>query len=98
MADERHWYLVIYDVRDDRRLRKVHRLCVAWGHPVQLSMFRVRGTARQIARLEFELSRVMTTEDRLMMVRLCPGCAGRIVVKGDTLEPFQLEIPACTIL
>jgi CRISPR-associated protein Cas2 len=98
MAEQRHWYLLIYDVRDDKRLRKVHKLCLAWGHPVQLSVFRVRGTERELARLEFELARVMEPEDRLLLVRLCPGCAGRVSVKGEQLEPFDLEIPNCRIL
>lgn len=98
MAEERHWYLAIYDVRDDKRLRKVHKVCQAWGHPVQLSVFRVRGTDRELSRLEFELARVMEPVDRLLLVRLCPGCASRISVKGDQLQPFELDIPTCKVL
>lgn len=98
MAEPRHWYLMIYDVRDDKRLRKVHKLCRAWGHPVQLSVFRVRGTERELARLEFELARVMEAEDRLLLVRLCPNCASRVSVKGEQLEPFDLAVPCCKIL
>ena len=98
MPEQRHWYLVIYDVRDDKRLRKAHKTCLAWGHPVQFSVFRVRGTDRELARLEFELARILEAEDRLLLVRLCPGCAGRAVAKGDQLEPFDLDIPTCKIL
>jgi CRISPR-associated protein Cas2 len=97
MAEPRHWHLIVYDVRDDKRLRRAHRVCTAWGRPVQLSVFRVRGTARELARLEHELSKVLAAEDRLLIVPLCGGCAGRIVVKGEQLAPFDLEIPACKI-
>jgi CRISPR-associated protein Cas2 len=98
MAEERHWHLVTYDVRDEGRLRKVRKVCRAWGQPVQLSIFRVRGTDRELARLQFELSRVLTSDDRLLVARLCPGCASRVVVKGEPLEPFDLETPTCKIL
>lgn len=98
MGEPRHWYLLIYDVRDNKRLRRVHRLCRAWGHPVQLSVFRVRGTEREMAQLELELARVLDREDRLIRVRLCAGCASRVSVKGEQLEPFDLSIPNCTIL
>lgn len=97
MAEPRYWNLVVYDVRDDKRLRRVHRVCSSWGRPVQLSVFRVRGTARELARLEHELAKILTEGDRLMIVPLCGGCAGRIVVKGETLAPFDLELPACKI-
>lgn len=97
MAEPRHWHLIVYDVLDDRRLRQVHKICTAWGRAVQLSVFRVRGTARELARLQFELSQVLAAEDRLLIVPLCPGCSGRVIVKGDQLTPFDLEIPACKI-
>lgn len=97
MAEPRHWHLVVYDVRDDKRLRRVHRICTGWGRPVQLSVFRVRGTARELARLQFELAQVLEAEDRLLIVPLCAGCAGRIVVKGDQIAPFDLRIPSCKI-
>jgi CRISPR-associated protein Cas2 len=97
MAEARHWYLVVYDVLDPSRLRKVHKVCRSWGERVQLSVFRVRGTLRELARLEFELAREMEATDRLLIVRLCPGCASVVKVKGLQLEPFELEVPPCKI-
>lgn len=97
MAEPRHWYLVVYDVLDATRLRRVHKICRGWGQRVQLSVFRVRGTAREMARLEFELARVMEATDRLLIVRLCPGCVSAIKVKGPQLEPFDLEVPPCKL-
>lgn len=97
MAEPRHWYLVVYDVLDPARLRKVHKVCRSWGERAQLSVFRVRGTARELARLEFELARVMDAADRLLVVRLCPGCAAAVKVKGPQLEPFVLDVPACKL-
>ena len=98
MADERHWFLLMYDVRDDKRLRAVHKICKRWGRAVQLSVFRVRGTERELARMEFELSKVLEVEDRLVLVRLCPGCVARIAVKGEPLTAFEMDVPTCKML
>jgi CRISPR-associated protein Cas2 len=87
----------MYDVLDPVRLRHVHKICRSWGERVQLSIFRVRGTARELAHLEFELARVMEATDRLLLVRLCPGCASVVKVKGPQLEPFELEVPPCKL-
>jgi CRISPR-associated protein Cas2 len=97
MAEPRHWYLVVYDVLDATRLRHVYKICRGWGQRVQLSVFRVRGTAREMARLEYELARVMEATDRLLIVRFCPGCVSAIKVKGPPIEPFDLEVPPCKI-
>lgn len=97
MAEPRHWHLVVYDVRDDKRLRRVHKTCTAWGKPVQLSVFRFRGTGRELARFQFELARILTAEDRLLIVPLCDGCASKICVKGEQLAPFDLDLPPCKI-
>lgn len=87
MAEPRHWHLVVYDVSEPKALRKVHKLLKAWGKPVQLSVFRVRGTGRELERLRYELSLLIAATDRLMVIRLCPGCAGRVTVQGQDLTP-----------
>jgi CRISPR-associated protein Cas2 len=93
MPEPRHWHLVLYDVSDPKTLRKVHKTLSAWGKPVQYSAFRVRGTARELARLRFELSGQLAPSDRLMVIRLCPQCAGRVTVQGKDLAPLDLDPP-----
>ena len=77
MPEPRHWHLILYDISDDKALRKVHKLMTAWGKPVQYSVFRVRSTQRELERLRFELSKLMEPTDRLLIARLCPSCAAR---------------------
>ena len=91
MAEPRHWHLVLYDVSDDKALRRVHRTLKDWGKPLQLSVFQVRCSARELERLRFELIQVMSEDDRLAIVRLCDGCAGRISVRGKPLTHFDNE-------
>lgn len=98
MAEPRHWYLVMYDVSNDRSLKKVHKLLMGWGSPVQYSVFRVRCTARESERLRWELTRLVDSGDRLMFVRLCQGCASRVTVQGSKLDPFPTELPPFRIL
>ncbi|KYF63308.1 MULTISPECIES: CRISPR-associated endonuclease Cas2 [Sorangium] len=98
MPEPRHWHLVVYDVSEPKALRKVHKVLSAWGKPVQYSVFRVRGTARELARLRFELTGLIASEDRLMFIRLCPDCATRVTVQGKDLAPLDLEPPPFRIV
>lgn len=93
MPEPRHWYLFMYDVTEPKRLRTVHKLMSEWGKPVQYSVFRVRAAARELERVRFELARILTTEDRLMVVRLCNGCASRVHVQGEAIASFELDTP-----
>jgi len=93
MAEPRHLYLVGYDVSNPKVLRLVHRTMVAWGQPVQYSLFTVRCTAREVAELRVELLALLDPNDRLMVARLCAGCAGRVSVRGSALVPLDLVPP-----
>jgi CRISPR-associated protein Cas2 len=98
MAEPRHWYLVMYDVSNERTLKSVHKLLTGWGSPVQYSVFRVRCTSRESERLRWELTKLIDTEDRLMFVRLCESCASRVTVQGSQLDPFPSEQPPFRVL
>lgn len=39
--------MLCYDIRDDRRLRRVHRLMKGWGVPFQYSLFLCQLTRRE---------------------------------------------------
>ena len=98
MPEPRHWHLVMYDVSDANALRRVHKLLRAWGKALQFSLFRVRCTARELERLRFELSKLLSDTDRLLIARLCNSCASRIHVRGETMEPFDLDVPTCHVV
>jgi len=51
----RRCYLVCYDIRDPKRLRKVHRLMKAYGEPWQYSVFYCTLKAIDRVRLETAL-------------------------------------------
>jgi len=49
--DERHKYLVTYDVRDPRRLAALHKRLKDWGRPVQYSVFEALLTGTEAERM-----------------------------------------------
>lgn len=67
----RRCYLVCYDVRDAKRLRKVHRVMKAYGEPWQYSVFYCTLKAIDRVRLENALREVMNLkEDQVVIVDL----------------------------
>jgi CRISPR-associated protein Cas2 len=98
MAEPRHWHLVMYDISDDVGLRRVHKLLRGWGKPMQYSVFRVHCTARELERMRFEVTSLLGELDRLTVVRLCPGCAGRVSVRGAPLSPLDGDPPPFRIV
>ncbi len=74
----RSWHLVCYDIRDEKRLRKVANLLEGYGERVQYSVFRCRMTQREEERLRWELTRITAEEDSWLIVPLCGVCVGRL--------------------
>jgi CRISPR-associated protein Cas2 len=90
MAAEKHWYLFSYDIRDQKRWAKVYKKLCGTGDHLQLSVFRVHLSRAQLERLRWEVEGILTEEDDLLIVRLCEGCAKRVV---DTRAPDQWKKP-----
>lgn len=82
MADK-HWYLVSYDIRDPKRWRLVYRTLKGRGERVQYSLFRCWMTLTEKEALRWELEKIVDSEDDLLFIHLCPGCAARVQVRGQ---------------
>ena len=74
MAEPKHRFLIAYDVREAKRLRRVHRELLGCGTNAQYSVFVCRLTMRQYRFLRWRLERIMAAEDTLLAVRLTPNC------------------------
>lgn len=67
----RRCFLVCYDVRDPKRLRRVHKLMKAYGEPWQYSVFYCTLKAIDRVRLETALRETMNLkEDQVLIVDL----------------------------
>jgi len=65
----RRCYLVCYDIRDDKRLRRVHKLMKAYGEPWQYSVFYCTLKAIDRVRLETSLREAANLkEDQVVIV------------------------------
>lgn len=70
----RNRHLVAYDVRDARRLRRVHRAMRGFGDALQYSVFRCDLSAKELVILMEALKRELNLkEDRAMIVDLGPA-------------------------
>jgi CRISPR-associated protein Cas2 len=93
MSDAK-WWLVSYDVRDDKRLRRCARHMEGCGHRVQYSVFRCWMTAREAERLRWELTELLAQEDEVLLIPLCDGCvAGIVGIHGSDRPPEWTEQP-----
>lgn len=79
MHETQRWRLVCYDIRDRKRYQRAHKVIKGYGEPVQYSIFRCRLDNRQTAELRWELSRLLTEEDSLLVIDLCHTCSGRVI-------------------
>ena len=85
------WRLISFDIRDPKRYRQAARIIKAYAVRIQYSVFRARLDDRETERLRWELARVLSAEDALLVLDLCPRCAGRVVSQNQvddwTAEP-----------
>ncbi|MGP8051964.1 MAG: CRISPR-associated endonuclease Cas2 [Desulfobaccales bacterium] len=79
MGEEKHWHLVCYDIRDPKRWAKAYKIFKGCGDHLQLSIFRVHLTKTKLAALRWKLSKILVEDDSLLIVRLCPSCAQRVI-------------------
>ncbi|MDY7014378.1 MAG: CRISPR-associated endonuclease Cas2 [Cyanobacteriota bacterium] len=63
MAEQKHWYLVCYDIRSPKRWRKAYKLLEGYGNRLQYSIFRCWLSQRGREKLRWELEKILTAED-----------------------------------
>ncbi len=70
MMDFNH-YLIIYDIRDDNRLRKIAKIMEDYGVRVQKSVFEMEATDKTIKNLRERVQRVIENEDYVVYFKIC---------------------------
>lgn len=80
----RDFYVIVYDIVQDRRRNKVARWLERHGERVQYSVFEMYLTEKEWARLWQQLGRLINPEeDRVRAYRLCAVCRQRIAHLGQ---------------
>lgn len=81
--------VIVYDVADDRRRDRVHKVLLDYGAPVQYSVFEARLTREDQVRLQIALERLLDgEEDSLVFYHQCARCRERAVRLGTAGDPF----------
>lgn len=87
--------LLVYDVSDERRLRRVARVCEAYGQRVQRSVFELHLQPGQLPALQARLRELVEPgEDKVRYYRLCAADASDIAVdgQGQPTEPHRYTL------
>jgi len=67
-------YLICYDIRDPRRLRRVHRMMRDVGEPVQFSVFEAELTSTELADFQQRLLALIDADvDSIGFYTMPPG-------------------------
>ena len=93
----RHWYIVSYDIRDEKRWRAAYRRLRGSGERAQYSLFRCHLTRTELEALRYDLETILDASDDLMVIHLCPRCAAGIEVRGER-ERWDEPAPRFRIL
>ncbi len=83
-------YLVVYDIRDPRRLQRVAKVLADYGHRVQRSKFEIEVGPAALRELYRRLAaEIEPAEDGVKYIPLCRSCQARIEVigQGSYIEP-----------
>lgn len=72
--NSRHTYLVCYDIANDKRLKKVFKVCKNHGTHLQFSVFECDLNPRELTQLQRELKGLIKhDEDQVIFVSLGPS-------------------------
>ncbi|MDR0776276.1 MAG: CRISPR-associated endonuclease Cas2 [Azonexus sp.] len=88
MDTRRDLYLIAYDVRNPRRLSKIHRFLTGFKVGGQKSVFEIWATTAELRHIRAQLEAILTAdEDRIHILaldpRMKPRCFGRAATFGQ---------------
>ena len=89
------YVVVTYDVPEDKRRTKIHKVLKSYGQWVQLSVFECHLTDTQYAKLRSRLSKlIQPNQDSVRFFFLCGCCQGKIERLGGE-QPMDTTVFFC---
>jgi CRISPR-associated protein Cas2 len=78
MAGEKQFWVIVYDIPDDRRRARLHTALLDFGTPVQYSVFECWVTAAEFKKLQGKVRRLIRPrKDHVRYYYLCAACVER---------------------
>ena len=74
-------YLVVsYDIHDDKRRNRIHKVLKNFGERIQFSVFECNVTKEQLLRMQHTLTRIIKEDDQdsVRFSHLCDMCQRKI--------------------
>lgn len=95
----RRTFIVTYDIRDDKRLRKTFRICKGYGEHLQYSVFECDLTDREKAEMESRLREVMNLKvDQTLFIDLGPSAfRGERVITALGQAYSKVDVPCFVV-
>lgn len=86
-------YVISYDIPEDKRRTKLHRILEGFGDPVQFSVFEAKLTPKTRERMIRLVEKIINTkEDKVRIYYLCASCREKIKLLGSSeKKPFEDE-------
>ena len=81
-----HWYLISYDIRDDKRYRQAVKVIKGYAERLQYSVFRCKLSSVQLEKIRLELNQALAEEDSILIISLCNRCVERIARTNSTTD------------
>ncbi len=86
--------LVTYDIENDRRRTKIHKILEGYGSAVQFSVFECFVSDEEYAEMRRQLQRLLDAnhpEDSVRYYVLCRTCVERVDIDGN--RDFEIHSP-----
>ncbi len=90
-----YFYIISYDISDDKRLKRVHQFLKDYGRWVQRSVFECWLTPETYDRVKQGLKALIKPrEDRIRFYRICEACRKEAFSYGwgELPEDFEEEV------
>jgi CRISPR-associated protein Cas2 len=79
-------YVIAYDIPDDRRRTKVHKILSGFGTWTQYSLFECFLSKKELVQLRAKLAKhLKDTQDSVRFYPLCASCVEKVETVGGSL-------------
>jgi CRISPR-associated protein Cas2 len=88
------FYVVSYDIPDDRKRDRVSKTLLDFGTRVQYSVFECILDNKLLEKMTAKLSRIISDEDNVRIYALCAKCEGvaKVLGKGEVTKDENVFI------
>ena len=83
-------YIIAYDISDNKKRNKVARILEKTGVRLQKSVFAVKCENYKLRRLLFQLEKFITSDDSIIVFKLCKGCEAKSIYIGKPVRKYYI--------